>query len=346
MIVFAKEGQSIVDVVLQFTGGLDSLMHIIAANPPLTIESYPGSGTPIFIDNSFVQQSATLNEIRRRQIVIQSNDQTGVAPTPTPGVDPDAQAYINAYNALSGAAMSATEEAAIDRFVKNLKGVGADNATYDWWTDRITILPFRGVTSARQALVLGDPLNPTTFSGGVTHTSTGVSGNGINGYYNFFDSSLAQTDDVSVWVYKQTNQATDRYDFGAQNTSTARAVAMRSRSAAPFNNVAVFGFSTNQILSPNAVLDGSGLVGVSKHATNGFDAYYQGLQIQRAFDVFVDPGLVVAGLARRTQSGVDGYDNNTHSLAMALRGIPTSTEADALKSIVDIFMTDLGINVP
>jgi len=36
----------------------------------------------------------------------------------------------------------------------------------------------------------------------------------------------------------------------------------------------------------------------------------------------------------------------THSLAMALRGIPTTTEAAALKNVVDIFMTDLGINVP
>jgi len=182
------------------------------------------------------------------------------------GIDPDAQAYIDAYNALSGAAMAAPEETAIDRFVKNLKGVGADNSTYDWWTDRITILPFRGVTSARQALVLGDPLNPTTFSGGVTHTSTGVNGNGVNGYYNFFDSSLATPDDCSIWVYKQTNQATDRYDFGVRNNSTGRWIRLRSRTAS--NNVEGIAFSDYVHQVPNSVSNGAGFTGVNKHKRN------------------------------------------------------------------------------
>jgi hypothetical protein len=260
------------------------------------------------------------------------------------GIDTDAQAYINAYNALSGAAMSAPEEAAIDRFVKNLKGVGADNATYDWWTDRITILPFRGVTSARQALVLGDPSNPTAFSGGVTHTTTGVRGNGVNGYYNFFDSTLAQTDDVSVWVYKQTNQATDRWDFGARNNFTAAAIRLRNRTAG--GNVQANGFSTNLHQVANSVSNGAGFTGVSKHTSVGFDVYYRGILTPRVFDAFVNPNLMVTGLVENTSFSPSGYDNNTHSLAMALRAIPTSTEAAALKNIVDIFMTDLGINVP
>lgn len=260
------------------------------------------------------------------------------------GIDSDAQAYINAYNALSGAALPLVSETAINRFVKNMKGLGPDQTTYDWWTNAITILPFRGVTSARQALRLDNPSSPTSFGGGVTHTTTGVNGNGINGYYNFFDSSLASTDDVSVWVYKQTNQATDRWDFGARNNFTSASIRLRNRTAG--GNLQANGFSVNLHQVPNSVSNGAGFTGISKHTAVGFDVYYRGILTTRVFDTFVNPNLIVMGLTENTSFSPAGYDNNTHSLAMALRGIPTSTEAAALKNVVDIFMTDLGINVP
>lgn len=205
MIVFAKEGQSIVDVVLQFTGGLDLLMHIISANPPLTIESYPGSGTPIFIDNSFVQQSATLNEIRRRQIVIQSNDQDGFAPTPTPGVDPDAQNAIN-YLDAQGYTPPANVENEIDTLIKALKAANIYSIHWDGYSAGagVAIIDalylYLGNLSAPAAMNLADPRDldaayRAAFTGGWSFSVNGAKGNGVNGYHRTFltDSLLSAT---------------------------------------------------------------------------------------------------------------------------------------------------------
>lgn len=206
MIVLAKEGQSIIDIVLQFTGSLDNVQHIIAANPGFTLETYPGSGTQVIIPDRFITQTAVLAEIRRRSIIIQSNDQMGVAPSPAPAIDPDAQAYINAL-AAAGYLVTPTEETAINTFVLSLKADGI-------WAKNKAIYPFIGGTGAAHKFNLKDPSDldasfRLTFFGGWTHSATGSKPNGINAYADtHFNPSVEMAlNDGSLSLYSRTEIA-------------------------------------------------------------------------------------------------------------------------------------------
>ena len=264
------------------------------------------------------------------------------------GNDADAQAYIDALGS-AGYTVSGTEEAAINNHFLDLKGTGPNNSTYDWWTGIVRLLPFIGTTAAQQALKAESPANSTTFAGGVTHNSTGVEGNGTNGYYVFFNpSELTDVNDWSAWVYKRKNIAEDKWDFAAFNNSTSRAIQMRSRTAT-FNNMqCAAGSNIVALQSPGgSITNGDGFVGVTKYQAGGFDAYVRGAQYQRAFDNYVSPNIDVYGLAEnRSLFTPTGYSANEHAYALVTSGISTQTEADALKATVEAFMTALNRNVP
>jgi len=260
----------------------------------------------------------------------------------SPSLDPDAQAYIDALDS-AGYTVSGVEETAINNHFLDLKGTGPNNSTYDWWTGIVRLLPFIGTTAAQQAIKAESPANSINFYGGVTHNSTGVEGNGTNGYYDFFFSSDAATEDVSVWIYKGLNQSTDTWDFGARNNFTSAAIRLRNRTAG--GNLQANGYSVNVLQGPNSLLDSRGFTGVSKYQAIGFDAYYQGNQLVRAFDAFSDPALMVTGLAENTSFGPIGYNSNEHRYALATSGVSTTTEEAALRATVEAFMTALGRSV-
>jgi len=245
--------------------------------------------------------------------------------------------------------VSGAEETAINNHFLDLKGTGPNNSTYDWWTGIVRLLPFIGTTASQQALKAESPANSTTFAGGVTHNSTGVEGNGTNGYYVFFNpSEITDGNDWSAWVYKRKDIAEDKWDFSAYNNSSGKTIQMRSRTAT-FNNMQCSaGSSIVALQSPNgSITNGAGFVGLTKYQATGFDAYVRGAQYQRVFDNYVSPGIDVYGLAEnRSLFTPTGYSANEHAYALVTSGISTQTEADALKATVEAFMTALNRNVP
>lgn len=91
------------------------------------------------------------------------------------GIDADAQAFITA-----AAITDATQQAAIDTLVTGLKTDGI-------WTKMKAIYPFVGGTATTHKWNLKDPRDldaafRLVFNGGWTHSSTGATPNGTNGY--------------------------------------------------------------------------------------------------------------------------------------------------------------------
>jgi hypothetical protein len=119
------------------------------------------------------------------------------------GIDSDAQAFITAAGITD-----TTQKSAINTLVVNLKAYGI-------WTKMKAVYPFVGGTATSHKFNLKDPrdLNAAfrlVFNGGITHTSNGVQGNGINGYADTFfnptTQSLAQNNS-GIGVYNRNNTA-------------------------------------------------------------------------------------------------------------------------------------------
>ena len=100
--------------------------------------------------------------------------------------DPDAQAFFTA-SGLTGA----TNLNAVNQLVLDLKAASI-------WTKMKAIYPMVGGTAALHKWNLKDPQDTDTafrlvFSGGMTHSTTGILFNGVNGYGNTFLNGTAFT---------------------------------------------------------------------------------------------------------------------------------------------------------
>ena len=114
--------------------------------------------------------------------------------------DADAQAFVTAANI-----QDQVEANAINNLVIGMKADGL-------WTKMKAVYPFVGGTASTHKWNLKNPLDTDaafrlTFSGGWTHSSTGATPNGTNGYANAFvnvGTNLAQNS-THVSVYSRTN---------------------------------------------------------------------------------------------------------------------------------------------
>jgi hypothetical protein len=120
---------------------------------------------------------------------------------PTTAFDPDAVAFFNATGITD-----ATIKNAINTLVIDLKGYGI-------WTKMNAIYPFVGGTTTTHKFNLKDPRDldvafRLVFSGGLTHSSTGVLPNGVNGFADtFLRNDVLPIDDVHIAYYSRSNTA-------------------------------------------------------------------------------------------------------------------------------------------
>lgn len=133
-----------------------------------------------------------------------------------PSFDPDAQAFITAASITDP-----TQESAINTLVTDLKG-------YSIWTKMKAVYPFVGGTASTHKYNLKDPRDldaafRLVFSGGLTHSSTGVVSDGINGYYTtkFNDSINGSQNNQAIGVYIRynLNGTSATQDFGTEFAS-------------------------------------------------------------------------------------------------------------------------------
>ena len=111
--------------------------------------------------------------------------------------DADANAFIAA-----AAITDTTQKAAIEKLVVDLKGYGI-------WTKMKALYPFVGGTASQHKFNLKNPLDTDAafrlvFNGGVTHDSTGITGNGVNAYANtFLNDTALSIDNKHIAIYQR-----------------------------------------------------------------------------------------------------------------------------------------------
>ena len=140
---------------------------------------------------------------------------SGAAP-----LDPDAQAFITAAGITD-----ATQQLAINTLVTDLKGYGI-------WSKMKAIYPFVGGTSSTHKWNLKDPRDldaafRLVFSGGITHSSTGVLWNGTNGFANTYLSPATSltTSSGHFSYYSRSNPANAaQYEMGTSEVIGGLAV--------------------------------------------------------------------------------------------------------------------------
>lgn len=116
--------------------------------------------------------------------------------TPTSAVDPDAQAFITAASITDP-----TQQSAINQLVVDLKG-------YNVWSKMKALYPFVGGTASSHSYNLKNTAQfQITWNGGVTHSSTGVTGNGTNGFGNtgLLPSTQLSLNNTHISYYTRTN---------------------------------------------------------------------------------------------------------------------------------------------
>lgn len=136
-------------------------------------------------------------------------NESGYTPT-----DADAIAFLNATGITDP-----NISRAIDDFVIGMKANSL-------WSKTIAIYPFVGGTSTTHMYNLRDPRNldaayRISWSGGITHSATGVQGNGSNGYGNTHinDENNLTRNDKHIAVYSRTNVGGSYHDAGVYTSS-------------------------------------------------------------------------------------------------------------------------------
>jgi len=140
-----------------------------------------------------------------------------------PAFDPDAQAFITA-----AVITDVTQQGAINTLVLALKG-------YSIWTKFKAIYPIVGGTASQHKFNLKDPRDldaafRLTFAVGVTHSSTGMVGNGSSGYADTFftpSTSGMLLNSAHLGFYSRTNSNAYQVEMGNWNNTASTLILIR-----------------------------------------------------------------------------------------------------------------------
>ena len=256
--------------------------------------------------------------------------------TPTSSVDADAQAFITA-----AAITDPTEQAAINTLVVDLKG-------YSIWTKMKAIYPFVGGTSSTHKFNLKNPLDTDAafrlqFFGGITHSSTGILGNGTNGYFNTFLNTatvFSPSSGGSQFIYVRNNT-----DTGTDLASFQSFANFRFQLASRNTNLFV-GAALSNGLYTTANTDSRGFYGITRPPSS---STYNAILNTNSFsitDAYQEPNSTIFGFALPfSGSPLAGtYSNHELAFVCVADGL-TTTEAQTLRTINLTFQTALNRNV-
>lgn len=134
------------------------------------------------------------------------------------GYDADASAFFTAASITDS-----TQKSAVNQLVLDLK-------SYNIWTKMKAIYPVVGGSASAHAVNLKTPgTYNLTFATGVTHASTGMTGNGTTGYANTSFTTNGYSTNNHLSSYIRTNVDEVKVDIGAYETTPGRALDIESR---------------------------------------------------------------------------------------------------------------------
>lgn len=256
------------------------------------------------------------------------------------GVDPDAQAFITAASITDP-----TQQSAINKLVVDLKG-------YSIWTKKKALYPFVGGTASAHKFNLKDPRDldaafRLVFSGGITHSSNGITGNALNGFANTYliPSSSLTNNSLNVSIYSRTLGANNYTDIGCSTSSFLPIIGLNTRNV---NNETVFDgydFTTHRIIA--AETDGRGLFMGSITSSTSQKLYKNGVlkTTQTVAQTQTQPTVQPIYILARNDSGTAAnYSGRNYAFASIGDGL-SDTEAANFYTAVQAFQVALARNV-
>jgi hypothetical protein len=266
-------------------------------------------------------------------------------------IDPDAQAFITAAGITNP-----TQQAAINRLVKNYKGIGDINNSIDLWTNEKAIYPFIGGTASTNKFNLKDSRDldaafRLNFLGGWTHSSTGSQPNGVNGYARCYltpSIDLSNVNNITIGAYSRTATA----DLSAISSvagcyqSASQSIALGIRRLNGNSQVALCDDGKGASV---ADASGAGYYSVSRTAINRLDLYRNGVSIANntlnAVHSLPTIELTLGGVWLGAAIAGGTYSNKELAfLNITNNGISSANEI-ILYNIIQAFQTDLSRNI-
>ena len=247
--------------------------------------------------------------------------------------DADAQAFITAAGITD-----ATQQSAINTLVLDLKG-------YSIWTKMKAIYPIVGGTASSHAVNLKTPgTYNMTFASGMTHSSTGMVGNGTNAYADtsFNPSSNASLNSHHISFYSRTNVNTNEIEFGV-NDANGDASLIQCR----FSGTTFYRINSQPAYITHANSDSRGLYIGNRTASNVLNGWKNGSKLATGSDASTslpNGNHWICAWNNIQSPGFFYYSTKQCAFASIGDGL-TDTEALNLYNAVQAYQTTLGRNV-
>jgi hypothetical protein len=233
-----------------------------------------------------------------------------------------------------------TITSAINTLVIDMKDEGL-------WTKMIAIYPFVGGTATTHKFNLKDPRDldaayRLAFSGGITHSSTGIVGNGTNGYYDTFinaSTNLSQNN-TSVSVYTRNNAAEEAVDIGYLRLSPLVGLQLNSRDT---SNLILTRINSATVQSVSNT-DSRGFFSISRTSSSSAVISKNTTQTSGATTSAAAPSYKIFGLCFNLNNSPGFYTTREQAYASLGQGLSDS-ELDTYYDIVQAFQTTLGRQV-
>lgn len=253
----------------------------------------------------------------------------GTTLTSGKGYDPAAAAYFTATGITSG-----TIKNAINTLVLALKAASL-------WTPMYAIYPLPGSTNAINAVNLKTPgTYDITWTGGVTPSSNGVTGNGTNGYGNTgLAPSVIGQNSFHMSMYKRTAGGGSEYTMGSDNGSTQNTVLSVRSSGALLGYV-----NDNTGAGPTTVAT-TGFFSVSRNSSANFAVFANSTKVKTA--TATSTGATtrpIAILADNNNGSIIGYSSANLAFVTIGSGLSDQNESN-LYTAIQVYQTALSRNV-
>ena len=263
----------------------------------------------------------------------------------TSPVDADAQAFLTAAGITDP-----TISGAINTLVVQMK---ADNI----WTKMKAIYPMVGGTASTHKFNLKDPRDldaafRLVFNGGWTHSSTGATPNGTNGYANTYlaPSSVLGANSASIGYYSRTNSAiSNEIAMGVLNfISGGSGLNLVIRRNTNLNSFRATESGGANALVDSTSIDSRGLTSGSITSSTSRKLYKNGTLLATNSSNYTwdrASNNIIIGAALDTGTSLVQYYTNKECAFNFISDGLTDTEAANLYTAVQAFQTTLNRQV-
>ena len=255
-------------------------------------------------------------------------------PVSTGGNDPAAEAFITATG------ISGSNATAINQLVLDLK-------SNSLWNKIDAAYPLIGGTSSSTSYNLIDTTTyQITWNGTITFASTGVTGNGTNGWgnTNYKPSTELATSNMHLSMYKRTTGNTNAYDMGGTNYPAAG-------EATPENMMAQFGTTfygafSNVSPPPFVTATETGKIGFFSAAniSNSTEIYKNGTTLATGAKTFGKAAQTIGLMCLNRSDVRTDFSTSSYAWFSIGEGLD-DTDMSNFNTVIQAYQTSLGRNV-